>query len=70
MGPAGMPRAIVIKLNAAINEYLKTDQAKQELAKIGARALGGTPEDVAKTIADDRKRWGPIIRTANIKLDP
>ena len=70
MGPAGMPRAIVMKLNAAINEYLKTDQAKQELAKIGARALGGTPEDVAKTIADDRKRWGPIIRTANIKLDP
>ncbi len=68
-GPAGMPRDIVLKLNAAIDEYLKSEEGTRQFAQLGMRVLGGPPERVTQAVREDRLRWEPIIRAANIKLD-
>jgi tripartite-type tricarboxylate transporter receptor subunit TctC len=69
LGPAGLPPEIVDKLNASLNAYLKTEAAQQDLARLGARPIGGSPADVTKLIADERAKWAPIIQSAHISLD-
>jgi tripartite-type tricarboxylate transporter receptor subunit TctC len=69
VAPAGMPRAIVDKLNAAVNKAIVSDGFKDKFAKIGDEGGGGTPEDFAAVIKSDSAKWGEVIRRAGIKLD-
>jgi tripartite-type tricarboxylate transporter receptor subunit TctC len=69
VGPAGMPRGVVTKLNAAIDDYLKSPEGGRQFAALGMRVLGGPPEHVTQTMQEDRLKWEPLIRAANIKLD-
>jgi tripartite-type tricarboxylate transporter receptor subunit TctC len=69
VGPARMPRAIVLKLNAALNEFLKSEEGGRQLSIFGMTALGGPPERLAEVMARDKAKWEPIIRAANIKID-
>jgi tripartite-type tricarboxylate transporter receptor subunit TctC len=69
IAPAGVPRGIVDKLNAAINKVLKTEAFKQKFAIIGDEPGGGTPEDFANTIRTDSAKWADVIRRSGAKLD-
>jgi tripartite-type tricarboxylate transporter receptor subunit TctC len=69
IAPANMPRAIVDKLNAAINKVLTTDSFKQKFAVIGDEPGGGTPEDFAATIKADSAKWADVIKRSGAKLD-
>lgn len=69
VGPAGLPRGIVMTLNAAVHDYLASDDTARQFAAFGMRPLGGPPERLAQTVADDKAKWEPIIRLENIKLD-
>jgi tripartite-type tricarboxylate transporter receptor subunit TctC len=70
MGPAGLPKGIVAKLNTAIDQFLASEEGIQQFAKAGIRPFGGTPDRVAEVIKHDRQTWAPIIAKENIKLDP
>ena len=65
--PPRTPSEVVAALNAAVNDWLRNPAAGQKLAGLGARVLGGTPEDLATIIRSERQRWGRIIRDANIR---
>jgi tripartite-type tricarboxylate transporter receptor subunit TctC len=69
VGPAGMPRGVVTRLNAAIDDYLKSPEGRRQFAALGMRVLGGPPERVTQTMQEDRLKWEPVIRAAKIKLD-
>jgi tripartite-type tricarboxylate transporter receptor subunit TctC len=58
VAPAGTPREIIDKLNAAANAFLKSDAGRQQLDKMGITAIGGTPEELKAHLA----------REANISL--
>jgi tripartite-type tricarboxylate transporter receptor subunit TctC len=66
IAPAGVPRPIVDKLNAAINRAIKSEAFKEKFAKIGDEPGGGTPEDFAATIKADSAKWGDVIKRAGI----
>jgi tripartite-type tricarboxylate transporter receptor subunit TctC len=68
-GPPHMPPAIVDKLNAAVNEFLKTDEARQRFTFLGFRTLGGSPQQLAQRMTDDTTLWSKVIKDANIKLN-
>jgi tripartite-type tricarboxylate transporter receptor subunit TctC len=68
IAPAGVPRPIVEKLNAAINKALASDSFKEKFAKIGDEPAGGTPEDFAETIRTDSAKWGDVVRRCGAKL--
>ena len=70
LAPAGLPDKIRGQINAAINDYLKSDQGRQTFAKINVRVIGGTPEELAETIKKDRALWAPIIANERIQLEP
>ena len=66
--PAGTPPEIISKINAVVNAYLNSDQGKQQLAKISMTPMGGTPEQAQSYLARENKKWGPVIKEANISL--
>ena len=67
--PAGTPAPIIGKLNAAINEGLLTAATKETLAKLGAVASPGSPEDFAAFIAAELAKWTSVAQKANVKID-
>jgi tripartite-type tricarboxylate transporter receptor subunit TctC len=69
VAPAGTPRPIVDQLNAAINDGLKSAEAKDELAKFSAIAKIGTPEDFKEFLAEQTGKWGAIVKIAGARVD-
>ena len=69
IGPAGIPRAIVDKLNAAINRAIQSPTFKERFASIGDEPAGGAPEDFAETIAKDSAKWKEVVQRAGVRLD-
>jgi len=67
LAPKGTPGAVLQKMNAVTNEALADPAVKKRLADIGVSTLGGTPEQLAKTIADETEKWGRVVREAKIQ---
>ncbi len=65
MGPAGMPKPIVDKLNQAVNEALAEPQIRQRLEQIGYQVAGGSPESFQVGIQENID----AIRALGVKLD-
>ncbi len=69
VAPAGTPREIVAKYNAAINEILRTPQTVERLAKQGLVAVGGSPDEFARFIAADIVKWRTVVKEAGIAAE-
>jgi tripartite-type tricarboxylate transporter receptor subunit TctC len=69
VAPAGTPTEIVDKLNGAINDGLRSEAVRDNLAKIGAEASPGSPKDFADFIAVETKKWSAVAKMSGISLD-
>src|SRR5665213_768731 len=69
IAPAGVPRPIVDKLNAAINKALASPAFKVKFEKTGDEAAGGTPEDYAAAIKADSAKWKEVVLRAGVKME-
>jgi tripartite-type tricarboxylate transporter receptor subunit TctC len=69
VAPKGTPAAIVNKLNAAINEGLRTPEMQETITKLGAVTDPGTPEEFGAFIGREFQKWTAVSKSANIKID-
>ncbi|MCC6778923.1 MAG: tripartite tricarboxylate transporter substrate binding protein [Hyphomicrobiales bacterium] len=69
LGPAGMSRAVVDRLNAAIHAVVDTDAVKQRIRSEGGDPLTSTPEEYAKDIDLEETKWSTLVRKLNLKVD-
>jgi tripartite-type tricarboxylate transporter receptor subunit TctC len=67
VAPKGTPAAVIARLNREINAGLADPGLKARLAEMGATPMPGSPDDLAKFIAQDIEKWAKVIRTGNIK---
>ena len=67
IGPAGMPQALVARLNRDINAILKVPETAEQLAMQGADPRVMTPEQFAATMASDLKKWAKVVAAAGLK---
>jgi tripartite-type tricarboxylate transporter receptor subunit TctC len=67
VAPAGTPRPVVEKLNAALNATLASDEVKRRLSVEGAEPLPMNPDDYATDIAKEETKWSEIIRKSGMK---
>ena len=67
--PAKTPKAIIDKLNKALNTVLAEPAIRAQLLEQGAEAVGGTPEALGKTIASELPKWAKLAKDANIRAD-
>jgi tripartite-type tricarboxylate transporter receptor subunit TctC len=67
--PPKTPTPIVAKLNAAINEVLATPEVQAQLKLMHLQPVGGTPQKMAEIVKSDTRRWGDLIRAANVTIE-
>jgi len=67
--PKGTPVEIIERLNTEINAGLADPRLKSRLVELGGTVLPGSPADFGMLIADETKKWGDVIRKANIKME-
>jgi tripartite-type tricarboxylate transporter receptor subunit TctC len=67
--PPKTPPAIVAKLNAAVNEALKDQEVRKRFDALHLLPGGGTPAEMAKFVKEETKRWGEVIRAANVSVE-
>jgi hypothetical protein len=67
IGPAGMPQAVVARLNREINAILNVPETRDQLSKQGADPRTGTPEEFAAAMVNDTKKWQKVVAAAGIK---
>jgi len=65
-GPKNMPRAIALKWNDAVNQYIKTPQAQETYRKQYQRLVGGTIEEFTAYHRSETERWSKLVRTLKI----
>ncbi|MBL8362110.1 MAG: tripartite tricarboxylate transporter substrate binding protein [Rubrivivax sp.] len=69
LAPAGTPKDVVDKVSSDIRAVLADEGVKSRLVGLGAVPLGNTPDQFAKMIDSDRKRYAQIIRERRITVD-
>ncbi len=69
VAPAGTPPAIVERLNAEINRVLQAPDFKASAAKSGVEIRGGTPEEFAAHLKDERDKWSRAVAASGARVD-
>ena len=69
IAPAGLPRPVLERLNAAVNEAIRSPLFVDRFGLIGDEPAGGTPEQFAEAIRLDSARWGEVVRRSGARID-
>jgi tripartite-type tricarboxylate transporter receptor subunit TctC len=69
IGPKGLPRPIVDRVNSELNKALKAKDMEEKLAADGVTAAGGTPEQFAAIIKRDIEVWRGVVQRAGVKAE-
>jgi tripartite-type tricarboxylate transporter receptor subunit TctC len=67
--PKNTPAQLIERLNKEVNTAIADPKLQARFANLSVAALAGSPVDFAELIADETRKWGKVIRTANIKPD-
>jgi len=69
VGPAEMPEPIVVRLNAALGDVMRTPEAQKYFTGLGMQPTTGTPAAAAEHIRKEAARWTAIIRGIGVSVD-
>lgn len=61
-GPAKMPADLVQKISDAARAAMRSESIRKRLEQDAAEAVASSPEDFARFVAADVKRWAPLVR--------
>ena len=67
--PTGVPRPIIVRLNAEINKALAAPAVREKLPEFGLEIVGGTPEQFADHIKKEAAKWADVVRRSGAKVD-
>ena len=67
VAPAGTPRPIIDKLNAALRTALASDDVKKRLVADGTEVTPSTPEEYSAFIDKDETKWSKIVKASGAK---
>jgi tripartite-type tricarboxylate transporter receptor subunit TctC len=69
VAPAGTPKEIVQRLNAAVNKSLALPEVEKKFLTNGVIAAPSTPDEFRSFVAEDHQRWSKVIKDANLRID-
>jgi tripartite-type tricarboxylate transporter receptor subunit TctC len=67
LGPAGMPAAVVDRLNSDVSASLQSAEMKAVLARLGFEPKAMTPREFEDFLAAEIRKWPPLLRAAGLK---
>ncbi len=68
-GPAGIPDAIVNKLNAELNKVLASPEFAQEMSSEAMTLMPMTPQQFGTYIKEDIARWTKVAKSRQIEIE-
>jgi len=69
LAPAGTPRAIIERLNAAVRASVETAEVRERIAAEGGDPLISTPDEYARDIDSEETKRGTLVRKLNLKVE-
>ncbi|WP_051591376.1 tripartite tricarboxylate transporter substrate binding protein [Cupriavidus sp. SK-4] len=69
VGPAKMPREVVERLSQAVVKIMNSSDVRERFQANGADPVGSNSDEMGAFVAQDYRRWGELIRAANIKAE-
>ena len=67
--PAKLPAEQLDVMNRAVNKVLAMPEVRERFAALGLEPGGGSAADLARTMKDDTRRWGPIVKKSGFRAD-
>jgi tripartite-type tricarboxylate transporter receptor subunit TctC len=67
LAPAGTPKDIVAKLNAAAVKALSSPAVRDRLNKLGAEPVGNSPEEFRALLEREQKTWAKVVKDSGAK---
>jgi len=69
VGPAGMARDTVAKVNAELGRILATAEMRERFAKQGTEVRSGTPQNLGAWLRDEQARWARVVKESGAKFE-
>ena len=69
MAPAGTPRPVLEKLNAAVNKIIASPEVKEAWAKQGAVPMGMSIDEFDKFLREEIVKWAKVVKVSGAKQD-
>jgi tripartite-type tricarboxylate transporter receptor subunit TctC len=69
IAPAGVPAAMIEKINAEVIEAIKTSAIREKLAAQLMEPIGNSPAEFRARIEAEISRWDPVIKAANVRIN-
>ena len=69
VAPAGTPKDVIDKLNAAFTAALKSPETQQRFAMLMAEPVPTTPEQFGQFMQRERARYEPVVKRSGAKVD-
>ena len=67
LGPAGMPRPVVLQIQRDIASIVNAPDTKESLLAQGSIAVGGTPEELDTLIRREYQLWAKVVKAGGVK---
>jgi tripartite-type tricarboxylate transporter receptor subunit TctC len=67
--PAKVPQKVIAKINADVNELLKTKEVQDKFLAQGAETYATTPQEFARVLKADIAKWGQVVKASGASVD-
>ena len=69
MAPRRTPPDVVRRINADVNELLRTKAVVDTFSAQGAEPAPASPQEFARQLQDDAVKWGALVRSSGARVD-
>jgi tripartite-type tricarboxylate transporter receptor subunit TctC len=69
VGPAGLPTAIINKINASVVKIIREPAMSKYLSDQGADPMTSTPAEYSTLIRDEVEKWGKVVKATGAQID-
>jgi tripartite-type tricarboxylate transporter receptor subunit TctC len=69
VGPVGLPKPIVARLNGELVKAVASPTFREKAAAIGSEAVSSTPEQFGAFVRSEYAKWGEVVRRSGAKID-
>ncbi len=69
VGPTGIPRETVAKLNAELRKVLNAADMKERFAKQGTEVRTDTPESLGNWLRTEQGKWAKVVKESGAKFE-